>query len=263
MGQNFLADRNILRILLETAGLEPNDDVLEIGPGLGVLTKELASRAGSVLAVEKDRGLYGFLCDEFAASANVNVRKGDALDLELEELVPGKYRKVVANLPYSVGSRILIDLAMVSMPADLIVVTVQKEVADRLSASHGSKDFGILSLWVQMVYRVDVVRKISSSCFWPRPEVQSAIVRLTRRTKSLVDETTRPFLYALTKTVFSQRRKQLAALLGHCVIDPQHTKEQWQVVMRDLGVSPTVRPEGLSPEMWRDLIAGHVKALRQ
>lgn len=262
MGQNFLIDRNILRILLETAELQSSDAVLEVGPGLGVVTKELAGHAGEVLSVEKDHGLFAFLDDEFREVGNIDLRRGDALKLDMEELVSRKYRKVVANLPYSVGSRILVDLAMVSKPADLIVVTVQKEVADRLSASPGIKDFGILSLWVQMVYHVDVVKKISASCFWPRPAVQSAIVRLRRRSEPLLKEEMKARFYALTGSVFKQRRKQLASLLGQRVSRPSRTTAQWQAILDDLGVPATARPESLAPEQWRDLVQNHVAELR-
>ncbi len=263
MGQNFLTDRNILRILLETAELQSNDTVLEIGPGLGVVTKELAGRVSEVLSVEKDHRLYAFLSAAFSEFKNLELRRDDALKLDMEDLVSSKYRKVVANLPYSVGSRILVDLAMISRPAELIVVTVQKEVADRLSASPGVKDFGILSLWVQMVYHVEVVKRISASCFWPRPEVRSAIVRLRRRVEPLLREETKARFYALTRSVFKQRRKQLASLLGHRVSSPSWTTGQWQEVLSDLGVLATVRPEGLAPEQWRDLVQNHVKALRE
>jgi len=180
LGQNFLVDRNILNILLDAAALDERDSVLEIGPGLGVLTAELVTRVKSVRAVEKDGRLAAYLRDLYRGAAAVEIVNADALKTDLRDLPAQGFSKVVANLPYNVASRILMEMA-IGKPPGLVVVTVQKEVADRIVAEPGGKSFGILGLWLRSVFDVEFVKSVSRTCFWPPPAVQSAIVRLTRR----------------------------------------------------------------------------------
>lgn len=243
LGQNFLIDANILRILLRTAELRREDQVLEVGPGLGVLTEWLVRYAGRVVAVEKDPALFQFLQSHFAGTANLDLIHADILDADLEALLAGGVTKVVANLPYSVGSRFLVELFQSANPPARIVVTVQREVARRLAAAPRAEDYGLLGILAQTVYAVKIVKEISPTCFLPSPEVRSAIVELVRLPD---DREPRPrnraALLELLQGAFARRRKQLAPFL----------KSQAGLLAR-LGIEPRARPEDLSPEQWVQL----------
>jgi len=168
LGQNFLIDRNVLEIIVGTAELGSTDQVLEVGPGLGVVTEELVRRAGRVIAVEKDRRLFGYLEGKFKGVPTLSLVNADMLDIDTDELPGWDGRKVVSNLPYSVGSRILVNLMSATASPERIVVTVQLEVAQRLVAPPGNKQYGVLSVWAQAGYDVRLVRKVSPGCFWPK-----------------------------------------------------------------------------------------------
>jgi 16S rRNA (adenine1518-N6/adenine1519-N6)-dimethyltransferase len=243
LGQNFLIDGNILRILVDAADPTPAETVLEIGPGLGVLTEALLARAGRVIAIEKDARLHAWLTQRFAAEPRLDLRLGDALRADLPALFAGGVNKLAANLPYSVGSRILMDCFMAARGPSRIVVTVQKEVADRLAAAPGGSDYGLLSVWAQVRYHVRLHKVIPRTCFLPAPEVTSAIVTLDRKAEDpLPAELARGFA-DLVKRAFSQRRKQLGGLLKNpdaCVA---------------AGIAPSARPEELAVADWIRLAA--------
>lgn len=254
LGQNFLIDRNILNILLAAADLGPADAVLEIGSGLGVVTTELLLRAERVLAIEKDERLAAFLRERTAAAgARIEVVCADVLDSDLSEVCRRGYRKVVANLPYGVASRALVNMALAEPGPACVVVTVQKEVAGRLAAEAGAKAYGLLTLLIRRVYRVEVIKSVSPTCFWPPPTVQSSVVRLVRRATPLVTDVAAEVFHAVTRHAFMHRRKQLASLLAECVANPARTKGAWQSALADLGWDPQARPEALSPEDWARL----------
>ena len=223
LGQNFLVDRNALEAIVDAAALPAGTRVLEIGPGLGVLTEEMLRRGLLVTAVEKDPVLAERLAEALGNPPGLTVRAGDALDLIKDGSCDG-FPALVSNLPYQAGTRILLELtggarscaseSGVSADApETIVVLVQTEVAERLAAGPGSKTRGLAGVWVQLDYDVQLVRAVKASCFWPRPEIGSTVVRLTRHHRN--DARTpdwRARFRQITKQAFEQRRKQLGAI---------------------------------------------------
>ena len=254
LGQNFLIDRNILEILLGLAGLTRDDGVLEIGPGLGVLTEQLVLRAGRVVAVEKDRILAEYLTRRLKAASGLTLMACDAMDLNLGELLAGGLNKVVANLPYSVGTRILVDLMRSAARPELLVVTVQKEVAARMAAQPGGRSFGLLSIWTQMDYEVEMAKVISPTCFWPPPDIESAIVRCVRRKSPLVEDELRSEFYDITRQVSMHRRKQLAAILRTLPAPHAMPRPEAEPLLASCGICATARPETLTIDQWRSLV---------
>ena len=221
LGQNFLVDRNALEAIVDAAALPAGARVLEIGPGLGVLTEEMLRRGFAVTAVEKDPVLAERLAEALGNPPNLTVRAGDALDLIKDGACDG-FPALVSNLPYQAGTRILLELtqrtggtrscASATAP-ETAVVLVQTEVAERLAAGPGSKVRGLAGVWVQLDYDVQLVRAVKASCFWPRPEVGSTVVRLTRHHRN--DARTfdwRARFRQITKQAFEHRRKQLGAI---------------------------------------------------
>ena len=226
LGQNFLVDRNALEAIVDAATLPAGTRVLEIGPGLGVLTEEMLRRGLLVTAVEKDLVLAERLAEALGNPPGLDVRAGDALDLIKDGSCDG-FPALVSNLPYQAGTRILLELVQrigVSRPGgaalvaaqdapETIVVLVQTEVAERLAAGPGSKTRGLAGVWVQLDYDVQLVRAVKASCFWPRPEIGSTVVRLTRHHRN--DARTpdwRARFRQITKQAFEHRRKQLGAI---------------------------------------------------
>ena len=284
LGQNFLIDANILGIMLDTAGITAGDEVLEIGTGLGVLTEPLARVARRVVTVEKDPRLWPLLKERLQPFPNVELICGDMLKVDHAALFRSGISKVVANLPYSVGSAILVNLVQAETPPAQLTVTLQQEVAARLTAQPGHKDFGLLTLWTRLRYDVAIRKTVSPTCFYPAPGVSSTILNLVRREQpadaatqvfsvrgSVFDRPAenfrdRHFFYALTKFAFAHRRKQLKtilcnAIIAHSVIErfidlpieTHLTAEDVLKAFRDLGIDPRTRPEDLSVEMWRRL----------
>lgn len=247
LGQNFLIDRNILHILLDAAELKPDDDIVEVGPGLGVLTDALFSRTASVTAIEKDNRLAPYLRERFADQANLNLIHSDILDCDLPALFPHPGMKLVANLPYAIAARLLVELTSLPHPPALIVVTIQREVADRLQAAPASDAYGLLSILMQRHYAISTVKQISPSCFWPPPEVQSSISKLLRRPEPLGGPADELALRDLLRHAFSRRRKTMARSLRDLVPDPLPALEA-------VGIAPTARAEQLPPEAWPGLL---------
>lgn len=237
LGQNFLIDGNILRIMLDAASLQPADHVLEIGPGLGVLTEPLLERAGRVTAIEKDDRLHEHLRASLTAP-HLRLLHADALEADLDGLLAGGVRKVVANLPYSVGSRVLVELMHSAARPDVLVVTVQLEVAERLAARPDTRDYGLLSIFAQLDYDVQVVKRISRTCFWPPPQVESAIVKLALRPQRAVTLRDEARFRALVKECFAHRRKQLGSLVRD------------RDALQRAGLDPAQRPETVDVAGW-------------
>ena len=215
LGQNFLIDRNALNSILDAAlDPQPQDSVvrvLEIGPGLGVLTEGLLERGCEVMAIEKDPVLADRLKDGLGNPEQLTVLKGDALDFIKRGECDG-FPMMVSNLPYQAGTRILIELAE-RLAAETMVVLVQTEVAERLAESEGSKTRGLSGVRVQFDYDVRLVRDVAASCFWPRPEVGSTVVKLVRHHRNDgVDAAVRQTFRRLTKQAFEHRRKQLGSI---------------------------------------------------
>lgn len=249
LGQNFLIDRNVLEILLVAAALGATDAVVEVGPGLGVLTGALLARVARVAAVEKDRRLAAYLRERFAANPKLNLIEADVLDCDLAALFPRPGMKLVANLPYAIAARLLVELTAVPHPPALVVATVQREVADRLAAKPSTPDYGLLSILVQRRYEVATVKHVSPTCFWPPPEVQSSIVKLALRPAPLGGAADEPALRDLLRHVFSRRRKTLARSLRDWVANPLPA-------LAAAGVAPAARPEELPPDVWPALLRG-------
>ena len=257
-GQNFLIDANIRDLIVATAAVDPQDNVLEIGAGLGVLTEALLTRAGKVVAVEKDRRLHAYLAEYFAEAPSLNLIQADFLELDVPGLLACGITKVVANLPYSSGSRMLVELAMAPVPPPEIVVTVQFEVGERLAADAGDRQRGLLSVLVQYRYDVRIRKIVSPTCFYPRPDVRSAIVQMTRHSGS-ADASEREMYRALTQEAFRHRRKQLATILVRAGGRVHLPADQAAGVFAGLHIDPRIRPEELSVEAWRQL-AGRLSA---
>lgn len=255
MGQNFLIDRNTVDIILKAADLSAAESILEVGPGLGVLTEELLPRARCVTAVEKDARLAAYLERRFKDSPGLTVIRADMLDVALDDLPAGSGRigKVVSNLPYSSGTRILVELILAQRPPDCMVLTMQQEVVQRMTASASEEAYGLLSVWAQVDYRVEMLRAIRPTCFWPRPEVTSAIVRLIRLPNSVVDPARRSFFRALTRHAFEHRRKQLVSILKRAPAALRIPAETAAALLCTLGLDEKARPENLSPDAWARL----------
>ena len=247
MGQNFLIDHNALVSIVD-AGLEKSaaeegqvPRVLEIGPGLGVLTEELLARGAEVVAVEKDPVLAARLKESLGNPERLTVVAGDALDwIAKEESAAEKFDCMVSNLPYQAGTRILLELVL-ARQIPVMTVLVQTEVAERLAAKEGSKTRGLAGVWAQLDYDVEIVRKVAASCFWPRPEVGSTVVRLVQHNRNCTfTPEERDLFRRLTKTAFSHRRKQLGSIFKNMV-------------------QSTARAEELSNDDWINLVKGLLK----
>jgi 16S rRNA (adenine1518-N6/adenine1519-N6)-dimethyltransferase len=213
LGQNFLHDGNQLRRIVEAAELSPADKVLEVGPGLGPLTELLLKNAGKVMAIEKDGRLVEVLRKRFADSPNLHLLHDDALEFLKHEPHDWRDWKLVANLPYSVASPILVELAQGERSPKRMVATLQLEVARRLMAQAGDDDYGLLTLLVQLDFEPRNTFKIPASCFFPQPDVDSACVVLERRAQPLLPEDLRGAFQKIVKRAFSQRRKMMFKLL--------------------------------------------------
>lgn len=237
LGQNFLVDGNILRIMLDAAELSKSDAVLEVGPGLGVLTGPLVEAAGRVVAIEKDDVLYEHLRVAFGAATALTLLHADALDVDLAGLLADGINKVVANLPYSVGTRVLVELCHAARLPERMVVTVQREVADRMVARPGGKDYGVLSVFAQTDYVVSLHKTIARTCFWPVPQIESAIVLLVKQPRAIAPKDP-PAYRALVKRCFEQRRKQLGSLVR------EHP------AIERAGLNPRQRPETVAVDGW-------------
>ncbi|MDO5131559.1 MAG: 16S rRNA (adenine(1518)-N(6)/adenine(1519)-N(6))-dimethyltransferase RsmA [Eubacteriales bacterium] len=257
-GQNFLIDGNIVRGIAEASGITKEDCVLEIGPGIGTMTQVLSEQAGRVICVEIDENLRPVLAQTLEDCENVEVLWQDILRTDLQELAErcsdGKPLKVVANLPYYVTTPILLYLLEKKGLFESITVMVQKEVADRICAGPGSREYGALSLAVQYYSRPDVVLRVPPSCFLPRPAVESAVLHLQAYEKPPV-EADEKFLFALIRASFNQRRKTLANGLSHGFLCGNRTLSRAEVetALADMGLSPDIRGEKLSLDQFAAL----------
>lgn len=255
LGQNFLIDQNALLAIVD-AGLcvtngeqgivnrgqrrevTPGTRILEIGPGMGVLTEEMLRRGCAVTAIEKDPVLAERLAAALGNPPNLTVVAGDALEvIARSNLDLSSFDAMVSNLPYQAGTRILLDLVLLRAVPTMTVL-VQTEVADRLAAKEGSKVRGLAGVWAQLDYDVKIVRKVAPSCFWPRPAIGSTVVKLTRHDRNAsLTAAERDLFHRLTKQAFEHRRKQLGS------------------IFKDL-IQSTARAEELSNEDWIELAKG-------
>lgn len=268
LGQHFLVDLNLMRLLLDAAGIGPRDVVLEVGTGTASLTEALAEQAGQVVTVELDRTLAGIARSRLAGAANVQAVNTDALlkgsiapavveaveaaRARIAEMGPdasqGRFM-LVANLPYDVASPIMINLVKGPLIADAMCVTVQKEVAERMIASPGSRDYGTLSIFLQATGTVEMIRTLPASAFWPPPQVESAIVRYVRdlaksRTIAEMD------LFSAVVNLFIGHRRKMLRACAKGAPPELGGRDIWPEVFERCGVDPTRRPEELSPDQY-------------
>ena len=255
-GQNFLIDEHVIRKIIEAARLGKEDCVVEIGPGIGALTQYLAESAGKVIAVEIDRMLIPILQETLAGYSNVCVLNQDILKTDLKELADvhngGKPLKVVANLPYYITTPIIMELLESHVPMESVTVMVQKEVADRMQAGPGTKDYGALSLAVQYYSQPGIAANVPPNCFIPRPDVGSAVVHLAGIGKQRVQVKDEKLLFKIIRASFNQRRKTLANSLKNAP-DLSFSREAVVSALGKIGQSPTVRGEALTLEQFARL----------
>lgn len=248
-GQNFLIDSNILENIISAAGITKNDFVLEIGPGIGTMTQYLCETARQVVAVEIDKMLIPILRDTLSEYNNVEVINKDVLKVDIKSLAEeknnGKPIKVVANLPYYITTPIIMGLFESGVPIESITIMVQKEVADRMQTGPGSKDYGALSLAVQYYAEAQVVLNVSSNCFMPRPNVDSAVIKLTKHKIPAVEVLDEALLFKLIRASFNQRRKTLVnGLKNSSELD--FSKEQILEAIHSIGKDENIRGEKLT-----------------
>jgi 16S rRNA (adenine1518-N6/adenine1519-N6)-dimethyltransferase len=250
MGQNFLIDGNVLDRIVDAAAPRPGAEVLEIGAGGGILTHALLEAGSRVCAVEKDPRLAALLRDRFREHTGFTLIEGDALDLNVEALHGRGIRQVVSNLPYAPGTRILVRLLLARVAFSSIVVTLQEEVAERACAVPGTSAFGLLGLWARRRYAVTMVRRIGPRCFYPAPEVDSALIRFDRDVHAAREPDDPEHFLLLTRWMFSQRRKQMGSLLRR--FSPAAFREMRAVeaLLEGLGIAAKSRPGDLDSEAW-------------
>ena len=255
-GQNFLIDPNILENIISAAEIGKDDCVLEIGPGIGTMTQYLAEHAGQVIAVEIDDYLIPILKDTLSAYDNVMVIHDDILRVDVQKLCDayngGKPIKVVANLPYYITTPIIMGLFESRVPLSSITIMVQKEVADRMQVGPGTKDYGALSLAVQYYAKPEIVAQVTPNCFIPRPNVGSAVIRLTRYEAPPVKTKDEKKMFSIIRAAFNQRRKTLVNSWSNAGIYGI-TKEKAAQTLEKMGLSATIRGEALTLKQFAEL----------
>lgn len=252
-GQNFLINTGVLEDIIDAAEVTDEDMVLEIGPGIGTMTQYLCENARQVIAVEIDTNLIPILKDTLSAYDNVRIINDDILKMDINELAReynnGRPIKVVANLPYYITTPIIMGLFESHVPIESITVMVQKEVADRMQAGPGTKDYGALSLAVQYYSKPQIVVNVPPSCFMPQPKVGSTVISLRRHQQPVVQVEDEKLMFKVIRASFNQRRKTLANGLNNYG-GINLTKEQIQQSIEELGVPVNIRGEALSLEQF-------------
>ncbi|WP_291236204.1 16S rRNA (adenine(1518)-N(6)/adenine(1519)-N(6))-dimethyltransferase RsmA [Frisingicoccus sp.] len=255
-GQNFLIDEHVIQKIINGAQVTKDDFVLEIGPGIGTMTQYLAEAAREVAAVEIDKKLIPILGETLSEYDNVTIINEDILKVDIGALAlernAGKPIKVVANLPYYITTPIIMGLFESHVPIDNITVMVQKEVADRMKVGPGSKDYGALSLAVQYYAKPYLVANVPANCFIPRPNVDSAVIRLTRHESPAVEVENEALMFNMIRASFNQRRKTLQNGLKNSGLFPV-SKEEIIEVIKEAGLPETVRGEALTLEQFARL----------
>ena len=255
-GQNFLIDSNVLESIIRGAEITKDDFVLEIGPGIGTMTQYLCEAERQVVAVEIDKMLIPILEDTLSEYDNVEVINQDVLKVDIKSLAKeknnGKPIKVVANLPYYITTPIIMGLFESGVPIDSITIMVQKEVADRMQTGPGSKDYGALSLAVQFYATAKVILNVSATCFMPRPNVDSAVIKLTRHKEPTVNVADEKLMFKIIRASFNQRRKTLVNGLKNSP-ELSFSKEQIVKAIEKIGKPETIRGEALTLEEFAEL----------
>lgn len=260
-GQNFLIDGNVVEKIVREAGITKDDFVLEIGPGIGTMTQILCENAREVAAVEIDKNLIPILAETLAPYDNITVINEDILKVDVRKLAEekngGRPIKVVANLPYYITTPIIMGLFESHVPLESITIMVQKEVAQRMQVGPGTKDYGALSLAVQFYADAQIVLKVPASCFMPRPNVDSAVIKLVRHEDAPVKVKDEQFMFRVIRAAFNQRRKTLANSLansselngsGHAC-----TREDVTTALEAMGLPAGIRGEALTLAQFGEL----------
>ncbi|MGM0867848.1 MAG: 16S rRNA (adenine(1518)-N(6)/adenine(1519)-N(6))-dimethyltransferase RsmA [Bacillota bacterium] len=251
LGQNFLIDPNILRNITEYAGLSEKTAAIEIGPGIGALTEHLARTSGKVVAFEIDQRLIPILDDTLSPYKNVKIINEDILEADVEAIINKEFEgfediMVVANLPYYVTTPIILKLLMERLPIRGICVMLQKEVGDRISAQPGTKAYGSLSIAIQYYTEAEMVMTVPKTVFMPQPNVDSAVIRLTKREKPPVEVISEDFFFTVTRSSFAQRRKTILNNLSSQLPQGKEKKDMILEALSAAGIEPTRRGETLS-----------------
>jgi len=249
LGQNFLIDRNIVEKIMEGAQVGEGDRILEIGPGIGTLTQELVSRGAKVVAVEIDKNLLPILEETLGTPSNLSIVHGDILKIDIEELVnkffEGKDFKVVANLPYYITTPIIMRFLEEQLPFSTLTVMIQKEVAQRMAALPGQKEYGSLSVAIQYYTRPRIVCKVPSSVFMPRPKVDSIVIALDRLDEPPVEVYDRNLFFKVVKAAFAKRRKTILNNLTSGELE-ELSRDKILEVLEISGIDPQRRGETLN-----------------
>jgi 16S rRNA (adenine1518-N6/adenine1519-N6)-dimethyltransferase len=250
LGQNFLIDGNIISSICDNSEITESDGVIEIGPGIGVLTYELCKRAKKVVAIELDKSLIPVLEDNMAEFDNFSLIQGDVLNVDLGKLIEDEFKglnvKVVANLPYYITTPIIMKLLEEKLDIDKIVVMVQKEVADRLSSSPGSKDYGAITIAVQYYSDANTIVKVPNTVFMPRPNVDSAVIALDIHREPRISVKDEKLMFKIVKAAFGQRRKTVLNAVG--ALEMGISKEELREVLEECNIDPRRRGETFSIE---------------
>ena len=251
LGQNFLIDPNILRNITEYAGLSEKTAAIEIGPGIGALTEHLARTSGKVVAFEIDQRLIPILGDTLSPYKNVKIINEDILEADVEAIINKEFEgfediMVVANLPYYVTTPIILKLLMERLPIRGICVMLQKEVGDRISAQPGTKAYGSLSIAIQYYTEAEMVMTVPKTVFMPQPNVDSAVIRLTKREKPPVEVISEDFFFTVTRSSFAQRRKTILNNLSSQLPQGKEKKDMILEALSSAGIERTRRGETLS-----------------
>ncbi len=264
-GQNFLIDTHVLDRIIEESGITKDDCVLEVGPGIGTMTQYLCENAREVIAVEIDKALIPILEETLSEYDNVTVINDDILKVDVQKIVDekngGKPVKVVANLPYYITTPIIMGLFESHLPLKSITIMVQKEVADRMQVGPGTKDYGALSLAVQYYAKPEIVANVPPNCFMPRPNVGSAVIRLTKYEEPPVFVENEELMFSLIRATFNQRRKTLVNAIGNAP-NLNISKEMVAEVLSEMGESATVRGETFTLEKFAEFSNKIFKKLR-
>ncbi|OCA80666.1 16S rRNA (adenine(1518)-N(6)/adenine(1519)-N(6))-dimethyltransferase [Bacillus sp. FJAT-27225] len=253
LGQNFLIDTNILRKIVEAAGITPETSAIEIGPGIGALTEQLAKTSKKTVAFEIDQRLLPILEDTLSPYDNVKIIHSDFLKANVKSVIDKEFTPdtdlvIAANLPYYVTTPIIMKVLEEQLPVRAIVVMLQKEVADRISASPGTKDYGSLSIAIQYYTEAEVVMIVPKTVFVPQPNVDSAVIRLKVRKEPAVKVKNEDFFFEVTKASFAQRRKTILNNLTSKLESGKERKESIIKALHEAGIEPTRRGETLSLE---------------
>lgn len=254
LGQNFLVDKNIVDFIVRVSSIE-GKNVLEVGGGLGILTKPLSLLSKRLVVIEKDPYLYEYLREEFSEFTNVSVIHGDIMDIDLKNIFGGEDYSIVSNLPYSITSPFLFKLWDTDPPVDLMVLMLQYDVAQRIMGTK-KEDRCPLYVLYSLTHRVEFLKKVSGSVFIPRPKVDSAIIRMTK-VKDL-DSRLKPYLRRIVDSAYRYRRKKL-----HKALSTEIPDLDWKTVITNLGLNPESRAEDLDPGNWLTIAIGVINLLNK